>query len=170
MHLMQNQSQGYGRALLAHSFAADLALLVHPHQPLEGEDLLSVSADLAVYLVPPLLQGLPAVGTGVVLFLPLHDAGDVEQVLAGRPEVDHGVEADAALLGFLLSLHPEVGLRKRKNLPIDRTNSFEDRSLWGIEFFPAIVISAFFPVDANNDNDDNNEGYKPADSAHYDWN
>ena len=42
--------------------------------------------------------------------------------------------------------------------------------LWGIEFFPAIVISAFFPVDANDDNDDDDEGYKSADSSHYDWN
>ena len=117
----------------------------------------------------PLLQGLPAVGTGVVLFLPLHDALDVEQVLAGRSEVGYGVEADAALLAFLLSLHPEVGLRKMKNLPLDRANILEGRSLWGKEFFPTIVNSEFFPVDADNDNDDD-EGYKSADSSHYDWN
>ena len=80
---MHNQSQRYGRTLLAHFFTVDLALLVHLHQPFERDNLLSVSTHLAVHLVPPLLQGLPAVRTGVVLFLPLHDASDVEQVLAG---------------------------------------------------------------------------------------
>ena len=56
------------------------------------------------------------------------------------------------------------------DLSLGRVNVLEGRSLWGIEFFPAIVISAFFSVDANNDNDDGNEGYKSADSSHYDWN